>query len=170
MNLTDERVAELNECIKTVESISSNTIKFEVDGDPFTKWDSQYSSIIKFNNGEEKITYGEKNLPSVRLHKIDNILRDWGFNLEYVGGSWKESFSYYLKGYKETISFTLEINTIHNTLFKLDNDKKFANCGVWWTYDESNLESVIDTIIENKLSKPGDESLKRELKLRKILK
>lgn len=163
-DMTDERIAKINKWMKTVATIESETKSFKVEGDPFTKWDSQYTHITKFVDGRIDRKEGKiDRSASIRLHRIDTILEDWGFKRQdYVGGHFDDKFYWHMEEsvYK---TFNVEINFIHRDRFKFDEYFDYI-------YDEKTIEEFLDERIEVFIEKNAGPVFKRDAKLRKILK
>lgn len=164
----ENRLEKINALMKTIDTISSETISFKVDGDPFTKWDSQYVHVVKYIDGREVREPSTKRMPSIRLHKINSIMEGWGFKMNRVIGHWDDVFVYEYQGEKSLPSFSIEMNPFHHHLFTIQGVDR--NSGTYnYSYDESTVDSFINLRVEEFLEKHGSIRLVREVKLRRIL-
>lgn len=166
---TDEKIAEMNEFMKTIISIGSETKHFKVEGDPFTKWDSQYINITKYVDGRVERHEGRIDKDaSKRLHRINSILEDWGFKRQnFVGGHWDDKFYWHIEGESVVRSFTVNINIIHRDRFKVQTGEYEYYDYEW---DDKTVEEFFDKKIESFIEKNAGPVFKRDLKIRKILK
>ncbi len=158
LQLTEERAAKVNEWIKIVESISSETISLFKKDDPFTKWDREYYSTTKFVDGRVDRCMVSRDTPSSRLHRINNILEGWGLKFSTQSGWNDGKFSY-----SGILYITVEINTFHTDLFKINN-------GDWLTYHDRLIEVWIDDVIIEISNKTSNVSLNRLVKIKSIVK
>lgn len=164
----ENRLEKINALMKTIDTISSETIYFHVDNDPFTKWDCQYVHVVKYIDGRVTREPSEKRMPSIRLHKINSIMESWGFKMARVRGHWDDIFVYESQDEKNIPSFSIEMNPFHTHLFTIQGVDRSS--GTYnYTYDDSTVDSFINLRVEEFLEKHGSVKLLREVKLRRIL-
>ena len=70
-HLTDGRIDKLNELMKTVSTIGSETVSLYDPEDPLTTWDSEYYTIVTYIDGKVTRDNPSKKLVSPMLHRID---------------------------------------------------------------------------------------------------
>lgn len=174
--MTDERVKEANEWMKTVNCISSKTVDLQVEGDPLTIYDSNYYSVVEYTDGRVIETLSQKGAqPSVRLHKINSIMESWGLTLKNSPKK-KHNILDCSFTWDGLLYVSMTINSFHQTLFKFNSfntsDIKvpLKIVGEWFEYDENNIEKIIDYVIFQMGEKSPNTGISREIKLRKILK
>ena len=73
--MTDERIIEMNDWIKTTTSISTETVSQEVEGDYLTQWDEDSYHVVNYVDGRVDKTLITSKRPSVMLKHIENQLR-----------------------------------------------------------------------------------------------
>jgi hypothetical protein len=157
--MTQERVDDINEWIKKVAEINSDTVSLSVDGDPFTKWDRESYTTVVYVNGEKKRDLTHRDTPSIRLHRINSIMKAWGLTLNSISGWNNGKFQWAGSG----IYTHIEMNTFHTDLFKIGDSE-------WITFHERLIEDWIDEHIVEKSKQSGSKEIEREIKIRSIVK
>lgn len=158
--MTQERIDKVNKWLETVTSIETDRVSYYRNEDPFTKWDYESYNIVKFKDGRVTRDLIYKDTPSERLHHINDILTSWGFILQsktfnsnrVCDGDFRWS---------GPITFKVEMNTFHTTLFKLNTSNNYI------TYSRDFIEGVIEDLFISEISN-GNKELNREMKIRAI--
>lgn len=157
-NISDERIDKINEWMKTVSTITSGFKSLKDENDPLTEWDSQYYTVVKYNDGREDIQYSTPSTPSTMLHEIDEYLKTWGLNLSKVEN----------KRHREGLLYTgisfirIEFNTYHKDMIKFDNHN-------WFDYSKERFQYLIYEKFLSEAEKNNNLPLMREIKLRNLL-
>jgi len=156
-SISDERLEKINEWIKNISTITSSSKSLKNENDPLTEWDSQYYTIVKYNDGTEKVSYSEPSKPSIMLHEIDDHLQTWGLSLREVNADrFRESLIY------SGISFIrIEFNTFHKDMIKFDNHG-------WFNYTKERFQHLIYEKFLSEAEKSNNIALAREVKLRSL--
>ncbi len=156
--MTKERQDKINEWLKTVESISSNTKSLYSESDLLTTWDSQYFTIIKYNDGKEEVKESKPYKPSIMLHEIDDHLQSWGMQLRDLNKNFlTDSLCY------NGISFIkIEFNRCHTDMIKFDKHN-------WFTYTKERFQHLIKERLLEEAKLTNNITLAREIKLRNLL-
>ncbi len=145
--------------LSTVISITTATVSLSKVDDIFTGHDCKRYDIVKYTNGETKWNLTSFDKPSDDLHIINKILEAWGLSFLYITGSHRNNYSWS----SDFININIEINNYNKQLYKINGSE-------WIKFDKLNIESVIDNYIIDYSEKNHSLSIKREIKLRSILK
>lgn len=164
--MTQDRIDIVNDWIKTVESIHSETVSISVMGSPFTLMDTDSYDAIEFKDGS---SYGSKTRtykPSIILNLFNEVLTDIGFT--YTSYTKNRYFSTYCYLFSfDTFSISIEINPFHETLFNI----KSSN----YLIENREIVNIIDVrksifeIIDILLKNGKSESLSRHFKIKYLL-
>ena len=170
---TQEQIDRFNELMKEVDSISHSSNSLEVEGDPFTLWDTESVWTKKYIDGRvEESRRRDDILPSVRLHKINSVMESWGLKLSNYPQKRDINCRFSWSG---GLYITIQMNSFHTTLFQIDDNYSDAvknsgskKVGVWIEYND-NFPEIIDKHIIEMATKSGSVSLLRELKIRNLV-
>lgn len=153
-NLSEERIIKLEEWLKSVLEITSETISLYNENDKLTKWDSEYYNIVKYTNGDIKRDLSYKNTPSVMLHEIEAHMNSWGMVLKDI----KKDTMYW----SGITWLSIGLNRFHMDMIQIDG-------GGWITYQSDNFKHLIYERFIDESKKTNNISLTREIKLRSLL-
>ncbi len=182
--MTDERIIEMNDWIKTTTSISTETVSQEVEGDYLTQWDEDSYHVVNYVDGRVDKTLITSKRPSVMLKHIEKVFNDWSLelNIEAMNSLKRVAVSLHntfdRKVFTQRFIFgdcwiTVYMNDIHKDMI---SDDAFNN---WYKYTDGildvkgksvTLEEWIDSVILKEAKKyPNDIQLQRTIKLKALL-
>jgi hypothetical protein len=174
--MTDERIIEMNEWLKTTISIGSERVSQEVEGDYLTKWDEDSYHVVHYldNRVEKTLTLSKR--PSVMLKHIEKVFNDWSLELNVRAmDSLKRKDK---RVFTERFIFgdswiTVYMNDIHKDMI---SDDAF---GRWYSYKDGMLEVghqiltleewIASVILKEAKKYPNDVQLQRSIKLKALL-
>jgi hypothetical protein len=184
-HLTDDgRIDKLNELMKTVSTIGSETVSLYDPKDPLTTWDSEYCNIVTYIDGRVTRNNPSKTLVSPMLHRIDKILKSWGLEFKSISDREDRMLTTVVKysietsgDIREDIDVDIEINCCHKDLIKIKHpwrdfkwESNYKRCGEWIQYSEDlNIEKIINDFFIGYLKQYSNTQLSREFLLRNIL-
>lgn len=157
-NIEEEKLNKINEWMKNISSISSKVESLSDENDVLTTWDSQYTTIVEYNDGTEKKSYSEPNRPSIMLHEIDDHLKSWGLDIIRVK---KHNFTNDIE-YKGISYIRIELNPFHTDMIKFDNHN-------WFTYSKEKFQELVYQRFYEEAKRGNNKPLIREIKIRKVL-
>ena len=170
---------DINEWLKGVSTISTETVSQYIEGDYLTKLDKDYWHVVKYKDGriEEILVTASK--PSHMLKHIERVFDDWELSLnEDVMRSINTTISDKKRTFSDRFIFGSWISIYLNS-FHLDmiSDDPF---GPWYSYKDGlliiegkgvKLEDWIAEVILKEVKKyPYDKQLQRCVKLKSLLK
>lgn len=166
-----EKELTLNEMFLKL-GIDCMTDRTESAEDPnirFSTFDTCSISGIKFLNGEVHETKRFKRLSNI-FEDAYSVLKEWGYEEDkdqYRRN--RDSFSCYysFSSIYDIPSIKIDINKFHNDLLHIKVGYSISD-GVW--YESNNVKNELTKILNDLVSKSDDINLKREIKLRNILK
>ena len=174
--MTDERIIEMNEWLKTTISIGTERVSQEVEGDYLTKWDEDSYHVVHYldNRVEKTLTLSKR--PSVMLKHIEKIFNDWSLELNVRAmDSLKRKDK---RVFTERFIFgdswiTVYMNDIHKDMISDDD------FGRWYSYKDGMLEVghqiltleewIASVILKEAKKHPNDIQLQRSIKLKALL-
>jgi hypothetical protein len=173
--MTDERIIEMNEWLKTTTSISTERVSQEVEGDYLTKWDEDSYHVVHYldNRVEKTLTLSKR--PSVMLKHIEKVFNDWSLELNFRA---MDSMKGKDRSFTQRLIFgdswiAIYMNDIHKDMI---SDDAF---GPWYSYKDGildvkdklvTLEEWIALVILKEAKKyPNDIQLQRMIKLKALL-
>jgi hypothetical protein len=174
--MTDERIIEMNEWLKTTISIGSERVSQEVEGDYLTKWDEDSYHLVHYVGGRVEKTLTLSKRPSVMLKHIEKVFNDWSLELNVRAMkelSRKEKTSLSTRLIFGDSWITVYMNDIHKDMISDDS------YGYWYSYKDGildvkdklvTLEEWIASVILKEAKKyPNDIQLQRMIKLKALL-
>lgn len=169
MNLAEryteqERIDAINEWMKSVSEITSETVSLAVEGDPLTNWDKEYYTIVRYKDGSTKRDLSSREQPSKMYKHVDSIMKTWGLELQRVSIDPKDFMNSWLS-WKGTVHISMTINKFHTNMFTFE-----IGSYNWKTYDQNTIESVIEDYMIEIAEKTKDLTLQREIKLKALTK
>ncbi len=182
--MTDERVIEMNDWIKTTTSISTERVSQEVEGDYLTQWDEDSYHVVNYVDGRVDKTLITSKRPSVMLKHIEKVFNDWSLelNIEAMNSLKRVTVSLHntfdRKVFTQRFIFgdswiTVYMNDIHEDMI---SDDAFVN---WYKYKDGILdvkgksvtleEWIANHILSEAKKYPNDVQLQRSIKLKALL-
>ena len=174
--MTDERIIEMNEWLKTTISIGSERVSQEVEGDYLTKWDEDSYHVVHYLDGRVDKTLTLSKRPSVMLKHIEKVFNDWSMelNVRAMDSLKRKDRVVFTERFIFGDSWiTVYMNDIHKDMI---SDDAFGN---WYSYKDGildvkdklvTLEEWIASVILKEAKKyPNDIQLQRMIKLKALL-
>ncbi len=182
--MTDERVIEMNDWIKTTTSISTERVSQEVEGDYLTQWDEDSYHVVNYVDGRVDKTLITSKRPSVMLKHIEKVFNDWSLelNIEAMNSLKRVSVSLHNTFDRKVFTprfifgdswITVYMNDIHKDMI---SDDAFGN---WYSYKDGMLEVghqivtleewIASVILKEAKKYPNDIQLQRSVKLKALL-
>ena len=174
--MTDERIIEMNEWLKTTISIGSERVSQEVEGDYLTKWDEDSYHVVHYLDGRVEKTLTLSKRPSVMLKHIEKIFNDWSLelNVRAMDSLKRKDRVFFTERFIFGDSWiTVYMNDIHKDMI---SDGAF---GRWYSYKDGMLEVghqiltleewIASVILKEAKKYPNDVQLQRSIKLRALL-
>ena len=174
--MTDERIIEMNEWLKTTTSISSERVSQEVEGDYLTKWDEDSYHVVHYVDGRVEKTLTLSKRPSVMLKHIEKVFNEWTLelNVEAMDSLKRKGRIVFTERFIFGDSWiTVYMNDIHKDMI---SDGAFGN---WYSYKDGMLEVghqivtleewIASVILKEAKKYPNDIQLQRSIKLKALL-
>ena len=174
--MTDERIIETNQWLKTTISIGSESVSQEVEGDYLTKWDEDSYHVVHYLDGRVDKTLTLSKRPSVMLKHIEKVFNDWSIelNVRAMDSLKRKDRVVFTERFIFGDSWiTVYMNDIHKDMI---SDDAF---GKWYSYKDGMLEVghqivtleewIASVILKEAKKYPNDVQLQRSIKLRALL-
>jgi len=174
--MTDERIIEMNEWLKTTASIGSERVSQEVEGDYLTKWDEDSYHVVHYVDGRVEKTLTLSNRPSVMLKHIEKVFNEWTLelNVRAMDSLKRKDRIVFTERFIFGDSWiTVYMNDIHKDMI---SDDAFGN---WYSYKDGMLEVghqivtleewIASVILKEAKKYPNDIQLQRSIKLKALL-
>jgi hypothetical protein len=174
--MTDERIIEMNEWLKTTISIGSESVSQEVEGDYLTKWDEDSYHVVHYLDGRVDKTLTLSKRPSVMLKHIEKVFNDWSIelNVRAMDSLKRKDKRVFTQRFIFGDSWiTVYMNDIHKDMI---SDGAF---GKWYSYKDGMLEVghqiltleewIASVILKEAKKYPNDVQLQRSIKLKALL-
>jgi hypothetical protein len=168
---------DINEWLKRVSTISTETVSQYIKGDYLTHLDKDSYHVVNYKDGRVEKTLTTVSKPSVMLKDIERVFDDWGLplNMDTINLLKKKD----KRPFSDRLIFgswiSIYLNSVHLDMI---SDDAF---GPWYSYrdgmisyqsdKEVTLEEWISSVILKQAKKyPQDTQLQRCVKLKSLLK
>lgn len=156
----DEKIVTINEWMKTVSEITSETVSLADPDDPLTQLDRENYTIVRYKDGTEKRDLSSRDIPSVMYKHIHSIMQSWGLEIKSVNLDSRSIHDLNIT-WDGLCWVKMKINNFHTNMFELT--------GSWETYHPRTIESIIEDYFIQRAQNSKDLNLIREIKIRSVI-